>query len=85
LVDSGRSKEQERRKKNTNPNLKGDISLLEIPRKNVGTATRLGILEETIRKRKRRLRRKITIIMMTLKNILERMVEMSLLQFWQPM
>jgi hypothetical protein len=61
LVDPGRSKEQERRKKNTNPNLKGDISLLEIPRKNVGTATRLGILEETIRKRKRRIRRKIII------------------------
>jgi hypothetical protein len=47
----------------------GDISILENPRENLGTAARLGISKETTKKRKIRIRRKIMILMMIMKNI----------------
>jgi len=61
----------------------GDISLFESPRKYVGIVARLGILEGIVSKRRIKLRRKIMILMMSLKNNLKRMVEMPLLQLWQ--
>jgi hypothetical protein len=57
----------------------GDLSLLESPRKNVGTASRSRISQDIARKRKRRIRRKIMILIMSLKNILRRMEEMPML------
>jgi hypothetical protein len=64
VMEDGRRKE--RREKRVDPNLVGDISLLESPRKNVGTATRSGISKEHARKKKK-IRRKIMILMMSLK------------------
>jgi hypothetical protein len=49
---------KERRNEMENPNLVGDISLLESPMQNVGTVARSGISVDTTRKRKRRIRRK---------------------------
>jgi hypothetical protein len=49
---------KERREKRVDPNPMGDISLLESPRKNVGTVARLGISEETARKRKKKKNKK---------------------------
>jgi hypothetical protein len=56
-----------------------DLSLLEIPRIFFGTIVRLGISEEIGRKRKIRIRREIMILMMSLKNVIRRMVDMPLL------
>ena len=36
-------KRKERRGKRVDPNIEGDLSLLESPRKNVGSTKRLGI------------------------------------------
>jgi hypothetical protein len=74
-----------KREKWIDPNPMGDISLLKIIRKNVGIVARSGILEEIARKRRRRVRRKGMILMIILKNILKRMVEMPLLYPWKPM
>jgi hypothetical protein len=43
------------------------------------------ISKEVARKRKRRIRREIMILMMSLKIILKRMVDMPLLWLWKPM
>jgi hypothetical protein len=57
----------------------GNLSLLESPRKYVGTMTRLGISKETRRKRKREKRRKTMTLVMNLKTYLLRMVEIAIL------
>jgi hypothetical protein len=56
-----------------------DISLLESLSKNVGIVAKSRISKEIARKRKRRIRRKIIFMVMSLKNIIKRMVKMPLL------
>jgi hypothetical protein len=80
-----RSKEKGRRKKMVDLNPMGDISLLECPNKNLGIVVRLGISEGITRNKRRRIRRKQMILMMSLKNILKRKVEIPLFHIWQPM
>jgi hypothetical protein len=73
----------ERRDKKVDPNPMGGISLLESPRKYFGTVARSIISEGTSKKRKRRIRTKRMILIMSLKNLLKRMVEIPILHLWQ--
>jgi hypothetical protein len=59
----------------------GDISLLEIPRQDVGTMTRLCI-SKRLQRREKGEKKKMNDLRMNLKNLLKRMVEMPLLWPW---
>jgi len=61
------------------PNPMGGVSLLESLRKNVGIASSSGTSKGTVMKTRRRIRRKIMILIMSVESLLKRMVEMTLL------
>jgi hypothetical protein len=72
------------RYKMVDQNPMGDISLVEIPRKIFGIAERLGITQGTVRKRRKRRRSERMIVMLIMKNILNRMVDIRFLHLWKP-
>jgi hypothetical protein len=85
LVVHGRSKEKGKKREKGRSKSHGRHKSPRKSKEKCWNYNKVGISEGTARKRRRRIRRKIMILMMSLKNILKRMVEMPLLQLWKPM